>query len=478
MLLNELQVKCILAATASRELLTRRWLLDAMTVTNGFDVTVKHEGSIKPGDIFDTPVDDISDGVKPGAIVGINDDFTGSVLENNDGVLTVAVLGSNKNPVFHRLDVFAYNPALFKQYLGVNACTDSMKSGPLVDSKSKTLLYGTTLGRWLENMYAYQFPTDFKVYPYYNSVMDPKDIVKRYTKTLLDKKITVKSYKSFVDNFFFLNHITEICVPGLTERSLMTNPKVAEVKKKFIAEHKDQMHDPLVIKQLEDELVALDKEWLGKGTDHEDPSVTFFDGLGNKSYNMHRKKLFLTTGGIPAFDAVGKYDFIENSLDEGWTIKAIPSLANEARKGSYERGVETAKGGAETKLVMRVFQDLAISVDDCGTKRTIKLDFANTCNIKDFIGRTIRVGGADILLTEDNIAKYDGKVLDVYSPLTCEAKDDLCFKCCGQRARDLYSKIIGVQVVNITSKFMQTAMKNMHGTELKIISPKLEDILL
>ena len=477
MLLNEIQVKAILVATKSGVLKTRAWLLDACTVTNGHDVVVKTEQSIKPGHVFEDHSGDLTD-VEVGTVIGVNDKMTGIVLENDSGVASIAVLSDGANPIFHRNDVFAYNPALFKEYLGVNPCTASFKTGPVKDKEGKPL-YATTIGRWLENMYCFQYPTHFKSLPYYNEAMTPATVIDRMNSLLMNKKITVQEFKDFSDNFFFLNHITEISVPSLSERSLMTNPKVKEFKKKFIAEHKDQMDDPLIAKQLEDELIKLDQEWLGKGTGKEDSSVVFFDGLGKKSYSLHRKKLLLTTGGVPAFDeSSGKYDFIANSLDEGWTIKDLPSRANETRKGSYDRGMETAKGGAETKLVTRVFQDLTVSIDDCGTKRTIEVDFGQQCRVKDFIGRTVRENGRDVVITEENMGHFDGEVVHMYSPMTCECKGDLCFKCCGTKSKDFYGNIIGVQVVNITSTFMQTAMKNMHGTELKLIQPKLEDIFL
>jgi len=357
--------------------------------------------------------------------------------------------------------------SLIKEKLGVNPFTDSCQ-----------WCKKTTVGRFIENVIVLQYPTNFKVFEYLNKVWDCGDLFQEVSNMAYEKKITVQEYKKFVDHLFYLNHITEICTPSMTERSLMTNPKVAEIKRKFIEEHKDQMHDPLVIKQLEDMLIAADKEWLGKGTDHEDPSVTYIDGLGSKTWDLHRKKLFLTTGGIPAFDtAAGRFDFIANSMMEGWTIPTLPNIANEIRKGSYERGRETAKGGAETKLVMRVFQDLMVDKDDCGTKRTITVDF-NTCRVKDFIGRYVQEGAKDVEITEENMKQFEGKVVKIYSPLTCEHKYNLCFKCCGRRARDLGAEVIGIQVVKITSTFMLKSMKNMHGTVLQTTQPKLQDIFL
>ena len=82
------------------------------------------------------------------------------------------------------------------------------------------------------------------------------------------------------------------------------------------------------------------------------------------------------------------------------------------------------------------------------------------------------------MITPENMNKFAGKVVDIYSPMTCENKYNLCYKCCGQRCKELGVRVIGIQTVKITSQFMQTAMKNMHGTVLQTKEIKLEDVLL
>lgn len=481
-MLNNYQIEALYTAAASRAMLKRAWLLDALTVTNNFDIQFKWMKPTKIGDTIQGHRDECTQPTATyytGQIVQVaasNGNFTAICLENStpqtsDGVL-VMVLGPSDRPAFDIGGVFdpgdkGTYPRI-KELFGVNPFTTSL----LTTGK-------TTVGRFIENVVCLQYPINFRLFPYVNGVWNPGKIVKMVTKALVEKQITVEENKRFLDYFFFLNHITEIAVPSMTVKSLMTHPDVPRVKAEFIKAHQGQMHDPVVIKELEDLLAKLDAEWLGRGTGTPDPSVTFFDGLGSKSYDIHRKKLFLTTGGVPAFkEQTGDFDFIPNSLMEGWTIDAMPSIANEIRKGSYERGRETAKGGAETKLVMRVFQDLAINHEDCGTKRTIPLDFKNTCRIDDFIGRTIQVNGQDVVITEQNKKQFDGQVLNVYSPMTCAIPHDLCYKCCGSHARDLGAEVLGIQVVKITSQFMNSAMKNMHGTVLKIIQPKLSDIFL
>lgn len=473
--LNSQAVMCLAAAASheNRLFLSRRWLLEALTVTSDVDLHITSAetsvligaGNIKKAQSDNTPLDKLD------GRVAIHD------ASKTKGIL----IKDNKSPTY----MFVGLTGLDKPLFSFRDVFDMMH--PDMRAKFPDLVFEggsrTTVGRLIENVVCLQYPFvqpgGKSIFPFKNSVLKPQDVVDYVTKVRINKKIPIKQYQVFLDNLFWLNHITEISVPSMTERSLMTSPNIPAIKKKFEEEHQGQMHDPIVIKQLEDLCTAEDAKWLGIGTDNPDPSTVFFDGLGKKSYNLHRKKLFLTTGGIPAFDAsTGKYDYIPNSLSEGWTKEAIPSLANEIRKGSYERGRETAKGGAETKLVMRVFQDLSIVKDDCGTRKTIEVDFKKTCRIKDFIGRTVQTISGDVEITEENKDKFDGTVCRVYSPMTCEEKNNLCHKCCGQLSKATNTKAIGIQVVKITSKFMNTAMKNMHGTTLQILQPSLEDILL
>lgn len=458
--LTDLHIRGLFAAAKSKELIKRSWLLDAMTVMNEYTHNIELAGVVGVGKVFSAEAALFDLGL--GQVVCINKKFLGVVIDDAGMLYRIAVLSEVGTPIYHRLDTFKFTFDMASRYLGDNVFTRSNVTGD------------TTVGRFLENVIVLQYPTDYSVYQYDNSVWKVKKLLKTVTDTLSNSKITVAQYKKFVNNFFYLNHISEICVPSMSVKSLMTDPRIAEVKRKFIEEHKDQMNDPFVIKQLEDMLVEMDRAYLG-----DDSSVTFFNGLGDKSYKLHRKKLLLMVGGTPAFDSSsGKYDFNPNSLMDGWTIDMMPTIANEIRKGSYERGRETAKGGAETKLVMRIFQDVMVDMDDCGTKRTITADFKNIFRIKDFIGRTINVNGADIVLTEENIAKYDGQVVKLYSPLTCANGFNFCYKCCGQRAKQFGVKLIGIQIVKITSAFMLSSMKNMHGTVLQTRRPKLSDILL
>lgn len=440
--------RCLLIAAYNHMLETREWLLDAMTVVSSYAHTLVYKGVVTVGGNFAIETIHLPKS-KFGTIVCINDKFLGMITEydSNDRYI-VEVLQEKGKPIYDRLDVFDLGP------------NDTTIFGKV---KFVTSIAGlTSVGRLLENCCVFGYPFQWE-HPYLNEEWKDKKILKMIADLAVQKKITVDQLEASINNFFFLNHMTEICCPTLTEKSLGTHPDVPKVKADFIKEHKDDITNPLVAAELEAKLEKLDAEYMG-----DDPSVRFFDGLGSNAWKLHRKKMFLTVGCIDSFEEnEGNYDFIPNSLAEGWTKEAIPTIANEIRKGSYNRGAETAKGGAETKLVMRVFQDLTIDEEDCGTKRTIEADFSYL-NPNDFIGRNIQTSTGDVTLTLDNIKQYAGQKVRLYSPLTCETTKGFCYKCCGIRTKELDARFIGIQTVKITSRFMYLAMKNMHGTVLKV----------
>ncbi len=459
MKLSNFQKRVLMIAAFNGRYRERAWLLEAMTVVSEYtnnlpDLEVGIGEAVDFSKAESSKILELGSFVKTksclAVVTGYNEDNSCYVIEGLHDDYNV--------PPFHRLDVFDFGPL------------DSIYFGkvPFVQVKAEL----TTFGRMLENVVVFGYASRWQV-PYINKELKADNITDKLADLAVAGILDVAQLQQAIDNTFLLNHMTEICVPTLTLKSLMSHPDIPKVKKEFIDQHKDEMNDPLIAKQLEDKLKSLDKEYLG-----EDPSVRFFDGLGGKSYDIHRKKLFLTVGSIDSFEEnAGNFDFIPNSLMEGWTKEAFPVICNEIRKGSYSRGKETAKGGAETKLVMRVFQDLAISNDDCGTKRTIDIDF-NEVDINRFIGRTLQIGANDVVISDDNKEQYNHTKQHMYSPLTCETKRDFCYKCCGERARQLGAKFIGIQTVKITSTFMYQAMKNMHGTALKVSNVDLASVLL
>ncbi len=322
----------------------------------------------------------------------------------------------------------------------------------------------TTVGRYILNelLLASVFGSTI---PYVNDLWNIGTIEKRIAAGLSSKEFTMEQYNSYMNHGYYLGHFAELCVPTMTERSFTTDPAMATRKAELLEKYAGQLKDPNVIAVIEAELMAMDKAWL-----EGDESLGFHGAIGGKSFGVHRKKTFCTVGGIESFDDEGgNFDFVDNALVEGWDIDAFQAIANDIRKGSYSRGKETAKGGALTKFILRVFQDVRITVDDCGTTRGLKKTFSES-DSKAFLGRTIIVSGKSVMLTKENFSRYVGKLVTLRSPTHCKAVDGLCFVCSGDNFRSLGVEAIGPLAIAISSKFMLASMKALHGKQLEVVN--------
>lgn len=323
----------------------------------------------------------------------------------------------------------------------------------------------TTVGRFILNKLLLDMPFfGDTLVPYVNKVFKFKEVSSVLAGYLFSKKISVVEFKQHLDNLFFIGHFTELCVPVYTTTSLVTDPAVKKRKGELLAQHEGHLDDPLVIAAIEDELLAMDAVHLSA-----DASMRFYTPLNPTLITIARKKMYLTVGGIEAFSKdSGKYVFIENALSEGWAKDSIPAISNEIRKGTYSRSRETQLGGAQTKYIMRVFQDLIISEKDCGTTRGLAVDFSKVTP-SDYIGHYIYIDKQWVPITEDMLPTISGNKYTMRSAMYCNTKNGLCYTCVGDKFARLQVKHVTASAIDISSTFMYSAMKNMHGSKLSLI---------
>ncbi len=322
----------------------------------------------------------------------------------------------------------------------------------------------TTFGRFLLNYLCLTLPIG-ELIPYVNEVWNIGKIEEEIATLVLENKITPQDCCKYSDNGFFLAHAGELCVPGFTRKSLTTDPEF-EIKKAVLLEkYKGKMNDPASLSQYEDELKKIDRDYL-----EGDESLDFYKSI-NGSFDNHRKKMYLTFGLSEAFkNGQKEYNFVEASLADGWKAKDIPVISNEIRKASYGRGIETAKGGSKTKEIMKVFQNIKITEDDCGTTRGEKIVLKSYL-IKQFINRYILESGVAILLTQNNYKQYIDKEVLIRTPMHCQAttNNGYCYRCCGETIRTLDVESLGLQAVTVGSAFMGIAMKTMHNASVDLL---------
>lgn len=273
-------------------------------------------------------------------------------------------------------------------------------------------------------------------------------------------QIPVWMYMKFGRCMGALAGYTQLFVPTMTKKSLSANPAIMKRRAELLEEHKDRLHDPVVVAKIQDELIQMDKDSL-KG----DPSEGFL--LSGKTWGTARKRMFSIHGPEAGFNEGGNAELVVNSLNEGWDTSKLPAMFNSTRAGSFYRGALTALGGEAVKFFMRVFQNTSISQEDCGTKLG-KMRFIDPKRLDYYEGIwEITQSGSLRLLDKERLKEVAGKTILTRSPQYCKTKlTDYCEKCAGQRlASDPH--VIGAENTAVASMFMDIMMASAHAKELK-----------
>jgi hypothetical protein len=340
-------------------------------------------------------------------------------------------------------------------------------------SETVETTYGDVMFNWRVLVYAFG-----SKFPYMVGPVSITSIERQLAKIMKDDplpeeedsptEIYVRDYLQFGLAVSDLAGFTQLFVPTATAKALQTDPNVLPMRTKLLEENKDRLHDPAVVAEIQNKLVAMDKAWL-KG----DPSEGFF--TGDKVWNTARKRMFLIHGPEAGFDEGGNAELVVNSLNEGWDITKLPAMINSLRAGSYYRGKLTALGGESVKFFLRVFQNTYISEVDCGTKLTMR-KIVNE-NASSLIG-TYRVTKDGLqLLDAEILATLKDQYIDVRTPQYCKtAASDFCQKCMG--AHNSENPLgLGSGASDVGSTFMSVMMASAHAKQLKTARLKVNTFL-
>lgn len=438
--------------TRNQDCLYRRdVLLDLITVTNKRKVaTTLFENSEQ--DTFISNENILYDD-KLSPIVVVNNIVYGCVKIANNSTILYKIHDQIDTPIMDIYDEFELKKGMISNFT---------QDEPII----------TTYGRFILNFYILAKPFNNKI-PYINDIFKYKSIQNDIARKILNKEISREEYDKYMNNIYFIGSFTELSVPAFTEKALTTSPEIIQRRDELFKKYKNQLDDPIIIAKIEDELISMDKAYLS-----DDPASGWI--ISSKEYDNARKKMFITSGVAEAFsDDSNEFTFIPGALNEAMDFTKLPAIANDIRRGSYMRGKETAKGGEETKFVLRIFQNVAITEDDCKTIDGIKV----TLYPKDFVdyeGRTIISStGEQILLTQENFSEFVGIPVILRSPMQCKAKSGFCYTCFGNRYRQLEYKSVGMRAVNVSSTLMQTAMKAMHKSKVSTVQiDNLDDFVI
>lgn len=283
------------------------------------------------------------------------------------------------------------------------------------------------------------------------------------------KKIRVKELIEYIDNCEYLKTWNRYFVQAASERTLLPPEGILEKKKQIVQDMikefgENAFKDQVNVVKLEEKLKEIDKEWL-----KDDPTMGIV--TSGKVLNNSRKELFLTMGGIPAFDDDGELSFVLNSLLEGWPSDpdSMTAMFNSLRAGSLSRALDTQYGGLFAKIILRAIGNYTVKLNvDCGTKlgNNIKVDDSNFKSIKF---RHILDGDKTILIDSEEMAKvYIGKNVLVRSPETCALVGENYCQYCVSKLLSENPDGIKNDVTEVTSIVMYESMKKMHNTTKSI----------
>lgn len=326
----------------------------------------------------------------------------------------------------------------------------------------------TTYGRMLFNHMVVCFAFGSKI-PFFHKGM-PKAIVAQF----VDKVIDDDAPEPTDGSQFFrasevarfvqaLNEITSICgiiSPTGTDKSLTTDPRIPKLRAALMTKYKDDM-TPANITHMQNELIAVDKEWL-----KDDDAADFY--LGGSAYSVKRKKMFLMHGMESAFQEGGNFDFIEKSLSEGGDLTKLSAKNNSTREGSFDRGSDTAHGGEKVVFLQRIHQNTSVHEGDCGAMSQPKL--ITEYNKRHYVGMNIMVDGKVTPFTKALADANLGKVVQLRRPILCKGlgtQTTYCASCTSLMLAKNPRRIISL-IATVASNIMLAFMSSMHGNELAV----------
>jgi len=311
----------------------------------------------------------------------------------------------------------------------------------------------TTFGRILFNSI---FPDD---YPFINKHINKKEFEKILSDIEKKYGLKTKNEVRYKAQKYFL-HLSTIISPTF-EISKLTIPEEILKKRDEIISNIDNM-TPVEFDKKVYELYKELEEYL------ESRGATFFDLVksGTKGKASDLIQLFLIWGyGI---DAEGNLTPpVRHSLLEGMTPEEIYYGSNKARFAGYLKSVGSGEPGYVAVKLRYALNDLQISkkTDDCKTDKYFELTV--TDKIADIIiGRYYLNERTNKLeeITKDNVKDLIGKKIKLRSPLYCKAEDGICSVCLGKFSEKLNRDgVYGMTVTgSIYTRILNTFMKISH----------------
>lgn len=320
----------------------------------------------------------------------------------------------------------------------------------------------TTYGRAIYNWMCLIYPFGDAV-GFINKQVTSKTAVPLIAPITVDDDAKVPEGQKFIkasqieDHLSALSQTTTLApliAPTGTWRTLIPSKKVLEYIKTAIVAKGDKLTRQDLV-EIQENAVKLDKEYLAEDGE----SLDFY--VSGTTLKVRRFKQLYMFGAVDAFHEDGKYDLIVESLNEGIPVAQLPAVFNDGRQGSYDRGLDTAKGGYGVANYQQISQNLRTVPGDCGTKivHHVLLDEDGYRAYAVESGFNKMVGGKPAPIDRSDI----GKIIAMRRPLLCKhPKPTFCSVCMGTTLAKT-EKGVRSSVTKVQSDIMYGFMGTMHG---------------
>lgn len=260
----------------------------------------------------------------------------------------------------------------------------------------------------------------------------------------------------------YITGLSQLCTWSATPKNVLPPEGNKAFKAKLLSEYLDKVGDPIELARMQAEWRVFDAEWL-KG----DPTQGRF--ISGKIAKLARLKMFFGLGADLSFTQTEVLEPVLASLDEGvpLTGRDFVNILNAQRYGSYSRGANTVFGGVSLKLMQSVLSAIRIVPGDCGTKtgEGIRVD---THLVKVLAGEYFWLDKKWVQLDESGVKDKLGEWVITRSPTHCLAPpNSYCAACVGE-GMAAHPMGIANAGAEVSTKFLYSFMKLMHGKELAV----------
>jgi hypothetical protein len=298
------------------------------------------------------------------------------------------------------------------------------------------------------------------------------EIIDKFTEDKLDMQ-EVRDFLDKVNWFGF--YCGKFINSSLSADFIITNPKVEKRKKELIKENDTAIKngDLVVTSKIENELLNIAKEEY-----KDSPAMQIYDSGCRGSFDNNYKNTSIMRGAVKDFVTNESYISTSN-LDEGIKPEEFKYYCDMSISGTYNKAVETQKGGYQNKIMTTSFQSSVLDEEnsDCGTK--LFYEFVLTEDIfNKFKFRYIKdpTTGQLVELNNENKSKYINKLVKMRSPLFCKG-DKICNKCAGNYYYKMGSKNIGLLTTEIGGIILNSSMKAFHDSTVHLKKINIDDYI-